>query len=145
MIKISDYMGKSVVTLSEAVILGRVTDALYDKRLKRVRFLEVSPNDCGENKKRFLPIKRIRSVKDYISVMNLNGILFEDEADLNRAETIWNAKIVTTEGRSQGSLTDLEIIDSNGALERFMTDYGELSTDKIANVGKHLFIVYEDG
>ncbi|MDR3216526.1 MAG: PRC-barrel domain-containing protein [Clostridiaceae bacterium] len=145
MIKLSEYIGKGVVTLSEATVLGHVTDVLYDKRLKRVRFLEVGGENEYEGCRRFLPLKKIRSVNDYISVMNLNGVLFEDEADLSRAEPIWSAEIVTTEGVAQGRLCEIEIADLSGVILRFMTESGELPRDSVANIGKKLFIVYEDG
>jgi sporulation protein YlmC with PRC-barrel domain len=133
--KLSDFLGKNVLVLSGAEILGTVADIVYDKSQKKFRYLLVR----GGGEEKLLPFSKIFKRGDAVTVMNTARILSYTDIDLSRCALLYGVPGWTAEGKEFGRLIDIDFEEYK--ITALYFERGEAKGADILSIGKDAIVV----
>lgn len=136
----SDFLSRPVLSLYEGELIGNVDKLLFDRKLKKLLYLELT----SENDTRFLlPTKNIYNVgKNAITIKNNTAVSLKIEDDCYSTCPI-GSKAFNIKGEFLGVVKEIILT------EKYLTDKISfennlvLSADMIASSGKNTVIFYD--
>ena len=136
----SDFISRPVLSLYEGELIGNVDRLLFDKKMKKLLYLEL----IGENDNRFLlPTKNIYNVgKNAVTIKNNTAVSLKIEDDCYSTCPI-GAKAFNIKGEFLGIVKEI-ILTEKYLTEKVSFENNEvLDADLIASCGKNTIIFYD--
>ncbi len=138
--KISEFLGKPLISLADAACIGFVSNVWFDCKLKKAKLVEVV-NDEGEPERVFLPFDKIVADADAAVLKSGNGGLPEPTATAVPCPI--NRPCFNISGEALGTLTDVTL-DGAAVLELVCGDK-TFTPNELLTVGKTLCILNDTG
>ena len=118
MAKLSEILGRDVVSRSDGSVVGRIEDVYFDEFCKNIRFLRLVCN--GDEY--LLPIGSVASFSDAVMVEDGVSLLRPQDADITATVgSVKGRKVFTASGKSRGEVTDASFAAS-GRVSAIATD-----------------------
>ncbi len=131
MYKVSELLGKPLLSLSEAKILGTVANILFDEKMLKGVWVVLYDND---DETRYLPLmKLVNFESDAVVVKNADGLEIEPKIGL---ENPINSPVFNQDGKLLGGLRD--IVMEGIKVTAFVLDDITVSSDKLLSAGSVL-------
>ncbi len=136
----SDFISRPVLSLYEGELIGNVCKLLFDKKLKKLLFLEI----IGENDNHFLlPTKNIYNVgKNALTIKNNTAVSLKIE-DECYACCPAGSKAFNIKGEFLGIIKEV-ILNDKFTTEKFSFENNDLiDANMLASCGKNTVIFYD--
>ncbi len=117
--KISDLIGSQVLSLAGARICGVVCGARFSEKLTRLKAVEVFMSDDGDCERKYLDVRRIRSVAGGTVAVTSEDVLAPDCPELSPSPV--NLPAYDESGEPLGRVTDV-ITDDKFAVTGLVAD-----------------------
>lgn len=141
--KITEYLGKPVLSVLESSTQGIVKDVLFDKNFKKLKFLILfEDNDLQEEK--YLKINDVFNIGENAIVIKNDSVLLSKSALLDECDNPINNSVYTTSGKFLGVVSDANIDDKNNLVMVLLNNGQTINIDKILNSGKDTMFVQDD-
>ena len=122
--KLSELRGKSVVSVTEAIKLGSVSDALVDSALGAIGALEVAGS--GRNDRYLVSMGEVRAIgPDVVTVSGQHALTNRgggDEGSRVALSSILGCRVVAENGTLLGTVSEVDFDPSAGRIEAI--EYG---------------------
>lgn len=136
--KISELIGSQVLSLSGAKICGVVCGVRLSDNLTRVKTAEVFMSDDDDCERKFIDIRKIRSVgADTVIIMN-DGALAPDCPEYTRSPI--NLPAYSESGEPLGRITDLIVSDDKFTITSICTAEGTFSINDVLSRSDELIV-----
>ena len=135
--KISEIIGSRVLALGDARLCGTVCGALMNEKRDRIKALEVFTDDDDDCEKKYLDVKRIRSVSDGTITITDTDMLVFAAPDISACPV--NLSAYDEKGGSLGRITDI-VTDEKFAVLTFVTDNGEYPRTDVLSASDELYV-----
>ncbi|MEG1613734.1 MAG: PRC-barrel domain-containing protein, partial [Clostridia bacterium] len=143
--KISEFLSKPLISLSNASYEGTIIGVLCENKLKAIEFLVVLIESDTLDEKKYVALKNIKNTTiDSVTIVNNLCIKKADELDLMRyTENPINSSVYDTDGELIGKLTDLFFADTTkNIVEIEVNGQATIPSTKIASTSHDIIIVY---
>ncbi len=135
MYKVSDLLGKPLLALSEAQILGTIANICFDDKMNKGTFVMFY---TGEEEPRYLPLSKLLNFESDAAVVKCaDGIVQSVDGLLNPI----NSYAFSQNGKSLGIVND--IVMDGTKVDAFIVDGRTLSSSDLISAGK--LLVFCDG
>jgi uncharacterized protein YrrD len=120
--KVSELVGKSIVSAATGELIGKVSDVLLDRQSQQVVGLVVAGGLVTSE--HVLPFADVQTLgTDAVIARSASGMVsakewHEREVDVMRASALKRKRVLTTSGRALGEVGDV-VLDDVGNLEGF--------------------------
>lgn len=132
MAKLSEILGRDVVSRSDGSVVGRIEDVYFDEFCKNIRFFRLVCN--GDEY--LLPIGSVASFSDAVMVEDGVSLLHPQDADITAiVGSVKGRKVFTASGKSRGEVTDASFAAS-GRVSAIATDEGNYSPASFSALGE---------
>jgi len=140
MMKVSELLGKPIISLYGAISLGSAADIIFDSKLKKAKFIKVYSVD---DETFYINICNIKSLAtDALAIANSNKLLHKNEFSFdNGTNNPINSSVYSVDGKLIGTVKD--IILNKTTVETILTDDKELTANNIVAISDGI-IVYND-
>jgi uncharacterized protein YrrD len=121
--RVSEIVGKSVISRGNGDELGHVTDLLVDAEASRVVALVIGHGPCSaEHVLRYADVRRFGS--EAVLTQSAARLIrprewAAREADTPRSSTLKNRRVMTDHGRYLGAVRDMLLHDQTGRIEAY--------------------------
>ena len=111
MIKVSELLGKNVIALHGAQLVGTASNLIFDKKLQKVKYINVLRDlEPQSLESAFVAIKSIKDLNaDALAINNTNAVLDKIMASNNSANSPINSLAFNQDGRALGRVSDIEL------------------------------------
>lgn len=136
----NEFLSKSILSLYEGELIGKVDKLYFDKKLKRLVELEL----IGENDTRYiLPTKNIYHIgKNAITVKNNQAVLLKVEESTLLSSPV-DSKAYSINGEYLGVIKEISLDDKFNC-EKFSLDNSTIPINSLATCGKNTIIFYDN-
>lgn len=136
----SDFVSRPVLSLYEGELIGSVDKLLFDKKLKKLLFLEL----IGENDNRFLlPTKNIYNVgKNAITIKNNTAITLKND-DESYAGCPIGSKAFNIKGEFLGIVKEVILTEKYLTEKLSFENDVVVNSNMIASSGKNTVVFYD--
>lgn len=130
--KISKLLGKPLINIYDGKLEGYIKNALIDKKLNKIVWLEIFNDETGSEK--FASIKDIFSFdSDAVMIKNGENIFLSNTIMANEINPI-NYKVYCTDGSFDSKIVDVEF-DDNFSVKNLQTQNGTLCKKDVLVLG----------
>ncbi len=138
MFKLSEMLNKDVIGLYEAKRVGRISGALFDKDLKRLKYFELTSPD---GRAYFAPKEIFGCGKDAVTLKNLSGVIDRYALPPTYTDALIGRAAYTPNGDLIGSIGD---VTADGTRVIGITvGESELAPEKLLSVSDDMVIFAE--
>lgn len=130
MYKVSDLLGKPIISLSEARLLGTISNIYFDEKMSKGTFLKLFTD---EEEIRFLPLNKLINIENTAAVVKSSEGMTDNEGGI--ASPI-NSFAFNQDGKSLGTVKD--IVMDGVKVVSFMIDDGDMPASELVSAGKLL-------
>lgn len=143
--KLTELLSSPVISLYESKLEGTVKNVIFDKGLKKIKWL-VLFNDKDLNEQKYLPVNSIYTVGENAIVIKNNEQMVPNlsDASLLSSNPI-NNSIFTTAGKLVGQVVEAEIDDKLNLVNVTLNNKKVLKSEEIARSGSDTLIIQEKG
>lgn len=136
----NEFLSKSVLSLYEGELIGKVDKLYFDKKLKRLIEIELISED---DTRYLLPTKNIYHIgKNAITVKNNQTVKIKvDESNLQPSPI--GSKAYSIKGEYLGIIRDISL-DEKYFIQKYSLDESTLSVSELATCGKNTIIFYDN-
>lgn len=138
MFNLSEIIAKPVYCISDAKVLGTIENAVFDKKLSKIKYFSIFDDDCGD--KRFLPVNRIMSIKNN-SIIVKNAAFYENAVNQNSP---LRAEIYNYEGSKIGVVTDILINDDFSIKNLQNNNRNTIDNDNVISFSNYAVLICND-
>ena len=148
MLKLSNIVGKPIISLYNGQIEGIITNAIFDKRLQKVKYFLVinETNDETLELNSTLLTKDIYHIgQDAVVIKNNSYIMFSNLNDETKLSiNPINCDIYTTLGQKIGVVKDVIFDEQFKVINLELSDSNTISIKNIANYSNDLIIMQDE-
>lgn len=141
--KITEYLGKPVLSLYESVTEGIVNNVVFDKNLKKLKFI-VLFNDNEFQEEKIVKVSDIYSYGENAIVIKNNACLELKDAIVDEINNPINNYAYTTRGKLLGTVSDVEIDNKNNIVQIDLNNGEHIKIDKVVTSGKDAMFVQDE-
>lgn len=141
--KITEYLGKPVISLYESVTEGIVSDVVFDKNLKKLKFI-VLFNDNEFQEEKVINVNDIYSYGENAIIIKNNACLELRYSILDETSNPINNHAYTTLGKFLGTVSDVEIDEKNNVVQVDLSSGKSVDIAKVVTSGKDAMFVQDD-
>ncbi|MCL2862355.1 MAG: hypothetical protein FWE22_08100 [Firmicutes bacterium] len=149
MLKISDIIGKRVVSLQSAEIEGIVLDVVFDDRMKSAKLLKVFNEDGEEVSERFVQLRFVKNLDaDALTVMNPVNLKPSWQVNVVGVKNPINAECFNQDGVLLGRVRDIELSEKNEVASISVEKDGEVKKilpNTLLNLSESVLIFNDTG
>lgn len=141
--KITDFLGKPVLSLYESTTQGIIKDCLFDKNFKKLKYL-VLFEDGELQEEKILNVANIYSLGENAIIIRNSMELKDSSVLCNETSNAINNSAYNTNGKFLGVVSDL-IIQDNFNIEKVILSNGvEIENNLILNSGKDIIMIKDE-
>lgn len=141
--KTTEYLGKPVLSLLESVTEGIVNDVVFDKNLRKLKYI-VLFNDNEFQEEKIIKVSDIYSYGENAIVIKNNAYLELKDAVLDEINNPINNRAYTTQGKFLGIVSDVEIDDKNNVVCINLNNGENIEISKVVTSGKDAMFVQDE-
>lgn len=144
MIKVSELLGKRLMALNSAKLIGTVGNIVFDEKLTSGRLLEVFGDEDTDAEIRYVELKKVKSLDfDACVIADKSFALPAWAADANGAKNPINCDCFNQDGKSLGKVRDV-ILDGT-KVAAVLLDSGEMTPEKLISRSDKLIVFNDSG
>lgn len=140
--KITEFLGKPVISLLEGNIEGYVKNVVFDKTFKKVKYLVIFEDNEFQDEK-MLEISKIYNIGDNAIVIKNNSCLELVKQEVLPITNHINCKVFTTLGKYVGIIADIEISENFLTNCIILTNQTILNPSNFLSFGQDVFIMQD--
>ena len=140
--KITEFLGKPVISLLEGNIEGYVKNVVFDKTFKKVKYLVIFEDNEFQDEK-MLEISKIYNIGDNAIVIKNNSCLELVKQEVLPITNHINCKVFTTLGKYVGIIADVEINENFLTNCIILTNQTILNPSNFLSFGQDVFIMQD--
>lgn len=141
--KVTEYLGKPVLSILESTTQGIVKDMLFDKNFKKLKYVVLfEDNDLQEEK--FVAINDIYSTGENALVIKNNSCIDSKAILTDETSNPINNFVYTTSGKFLGVVSDITVDEKNFIKEILLSNGQILGIEKVLNSGKDTMFVQDE-
>lgn len=142
--RVSDFLGKPVLSLYESVTVGIVKDVIFDKSFKKLKWVVLfSENEFEEEQ--IVNVTDIFSFGEGAIVIKNNACIEMNNTTMDEPNNPINNRVYTAQGRYVGTVEDVEIDEKNNIVGICLSDKSTFDLGKVVTSGKDAMIIQEEG
>ena len=147
--KLSNILGKPVISLYNGQVEGTILNAVFDKKLKKIKYLNIlNENNVDDtiNENRMLDTKNIYCVGQDAIIIKNNSYLENISTLEPKIEHInpTNSLVYTTLGKYLGKIVDISFDDKFYVIECNLNNGTAFNVDTLAILGNGITIIQDD-
>lgn len=141
--KVTDFLGKPVLSLYESTTEGIVKDLVFDKAFKKLKFIVLfTDNEFQEEK--IVSVNDIYSYGENALILKNNSCLDLKTNLTDELSSPINNFVYTTLGKFVGTVQDVNIDDKNNIISVLLTNNQTIMLDKIVTSGKDAMFIQDE-
>jgi len=143
MILVSELLSKPVISLYGASQVGIAANIIFDKKLKKAKFIKLFCDDEQDTEVLYIDIKHIKNLaSDALAVSNKDKLLQEWAFIFDGTTNPINSSVYNIEGRLIGYIKDIEL-DNNTVVSLILNTNDKLLVANIVAISNDN-IIYND-
>lgn len=140
--RITEFLGKPVISLLEGNIEGYVKNVVFDKTLKKVKYLVIFEDNEFQDEK-MLETSKIFNIGENAIVIKNNSCLELVKQEALPITNHINCKVYTTLGKYVGIIADIEIDDDFATQSVLLTNQTILYPSNFLSFGQDIFVMQD--
>lgn len=141
--KITEYLGKPVLSLYESVTEGIVSNVVFDKNLRKLKFI-VLFNDNEFQEERVINVNDIYSYGENAIIIKNNACLELRYSILDETSNPINNHAYTTLGKFLGIVSDVEIDEKNNVVQVDLSSGESIDISKVVTSGRDAMFIQDE-
>lgn len=141
--KITDFLGKPVLSLYESVTQGIVKDLMFDKNFKKLKYI-IMFDDNEFQEEKIINVADIYSYGENALIIKNNACIELKSAIKSETSNPINNRAYTTLGKFLGIVTDIYIDDKQNIVNVELDNTTLLDTKQIVTSGKDAMFVQDE-
>lgn len=141
--KITDFLGKPVLSLYESVTQGIVKDLMFDKNFKKLKYL-IMFDDNEFQEEKIVNVLDIYSYGENAIVVKNNACVELKSAIKSETSNPINNRAYTTLGKFVGIVTDVTIDDKYNIKSIQLDNESSIEINKVVTSGKDAMFVQDE-
>ena len=116
MIKISELIGKELICLESAAVVGTVGNIIFDSRLRTAKYLQILNGDDTEPEVQYAEFRHVKSLESDACIVNkVSSLLFQWSLGYTGAANPMNCACFNSGGKHLGYVRDIFLEGRNVA------------------------------
>lgn len=140
--KITDFLGKPVLSLYESVTQGIVKDLMFDKNFKKLKYI-IMFDDNEFQEEKIINVGEIYSCGENALIIKNNACIELKSAIKSETSNPINNRVYTTLGKFLGIVTDIYIDDKQNIVNVELDNSTTLDIKQIVTSGKDAMFVQD--
>ena len=140
--RITEFLGKPVISLLEGNIEGYVKNVVFDKTLKKVKYLVIFEDNEFQDEK-MLETSKIFNIGENAIVIKNNSCLELVKQEALPITNHINCKVYTTLGKYVGIIADIEINNDFATQSVLLTNQTILYPSNFLSFGQDIFVMQD--
>lgn len=141
--KVTDFLGKPVLSLYESVTQGIVKDLMFDKNFKKLKYI-IMFDDNEFQEEKIINVADIYSYGENALIIKNNACIELKSAIKSETSNPINNRAYTTLGKFLGIVTDIYIDDKQNIVNVELDNTTLLDTKQIVTSGKDAMFVQDE-
>ncbi|MBQ0017404.1 MAG: PRC-barrel domain-containing protein [Clostridiales bacterium] len=142
--KVSDFLGKPVISLYESTTEGIVKNLMFDKNFKKLKYI-VMFNDNEFQEEKIVAVQDIYSYGENAIILKNNSCLDLKTKLTEELESPINNYVYTILGKYIGIVKDVMIDEKFNIKEIELNDNKTIEIEKVVTSGKDAMFIQEEG
>lgn len=141
---ITDFLGKPVISLYESNVEGYVKNVVFDKYLKKMKYLVLFEDNEFQDEK-MIEISKIYNFGENAIIIKNNSALELKKEEVLEIQNHINCKVFTTLGEFIGIISNVEINEKTFIAENIiLTNNKKLTPNQFLSFGQDVFILQNE-
>lgn len=142
MIKVSDLLGKPLISLADAKSVGYVSNVWFDSKLRTVKTAEITDDDDDVCERKYVPFRFMQCDGDAAVIKSLTAVLNENAATAVLPSPI-NRFCYNQSGKEMGHVRDV-VLDGT-QVTQILTEKATFTPKELLSSGNNLCIFNDTG
>ena len=141
--KLTDFLGKPVISLYEGNIEGYVKNVVFEKGMKKIKYFVLFEDNDFQDEKMLESSKIYKYLSDAIIIKN-NSVLELKKDEVFNIENHINCKVYESNGKYIGLVADIELNDDLTTNTILLNNNISLSPNDFLTFGQDIFIKQDE-